>query len=209
MVETTMELSIEDQLSAKRTALDLLTEKLTGETDVDQILIQAGEVTKARSDLQKLQKDANKGKISAAEDLLIHGIQALAENTDWYNLTGEGIHTIVWYIDTSQESEDGTTGPVYGVRINPARAARRASSPGTGQRRSRSTEMVTRTLGDGSVEQMTVKEAVNAYATDTMRETQLFEPKKAWGLLFPKLNKQLAEAGEPEFEDAEAPAEAN
>ena len=200
MVESTMELSIEDQLSAKRAALDLLTEKLTGETDVDQILIQAGEVTKARTELQKLQKDANKGKISEAEDLLKNGIRAIVENTDWYNLTGEGIHTIVWYIDTSQESEDGTTGPVYGVRINPARAARRASG-GTGQRRSRSTEMVTRTLEDGSVEQMTVKEAVNAYASDTMRDTQLFEPKKAWGLLFPKLNKELAEAGEPQFED--------
>jgi hypothetical protein len=207
------ELSAEDKLTAAKNSvaalvadLEIVTTNADGidATDqIEQILVISGKVVEARKVAAKLQLEANKGAITEVENNLINQIKVLVENTNYEELTGKPLQTLVWYVDTSAENED--EGPIYGVRINPAR---RTSTRGTsnGSARGKSNWLVSRTNDDGTTETLTVKDAVNQYASDHMRGTQLFEPKKAWSSLFPKMIKEQPELG---FGDPVEPTNGN
>ena len=187
------------KLQANATDLESQLEAAASEGDVEAIIKLAGQIKDARTIVVKAQREANAEKIGAAESALIAGIRVVVENVDWKTLTGEDITTVVFYRDSSAETEQ--TGPVFGIHVNPKRGARKKSAGGTSTRKTRSNVKVHRIGEDGEVEELTVKEVVQKYASDEVRASSLFEPKKAWSILFPKVNKTLT----PPFEDCDCP----
>lgn len=180
-------------LQAKQAEIEAALIKAGDDRDTDKVMELAIELSKVRKSVLNTQKDANKGAITEIETQLKTGIQVLVENLKYEELTGEPIKNVVWFAETNEETQEVT----YGIRIN---ATRRAPSTGGGSGNGRSVkanQMVTRTMPDGTEESLTVKEVVQTYANKEVKNSSLYEPKKAWSILFPKVNNAL----DPKFSE--------
>lgn len=156
--------------------------------ETDKILELAATLTKQRAAVLKAQKDVNKGAILAIEETLKVGIQTLVENVNYEELTGEKVKNVLWFSEVNAETQETTVG----LRVNAARRPASTGAAASGNGRSvKANQTVTRTMPDGTVESLTVKEVVQTYADEDTRNSSLFEPKKAWSILFPKVNKTL------------------
>jgi hypothetical protein len=201
-----------DTLTVQVADLGQQMEAAASESNLELMVELAGKLTDANTSLMKEQKEANAGKIAAAESAMIAGFKIVVENANYKDIAGEEIHTVVYYWD------EGQTPPVFSVQINPK--TRKAGTGGT--RRPSRANVVQHRLGeDGELEHKTVKEVVVEYASDKIKGESLY-PKNAWGALYPKVNGDLStkfedcdcfkndasENGAAEPEAEEAPVEA-
>lgn len=182
-----------DEQKAKLTQVEKDLNEAGTDHDTDKILALAKELTTLRASVNKGQKDVNKEAITGIEKSLMEGFQVLISNVKYEELTGEKIKNVLWFLQTNDTGE--LTGEA-GIRINAGRKAPGSGSSGNG-RKTVSNQAVTRTLADGTVETMTVKEVVQTYASDEIKGNSLYEPKKAWGILYPRVNRDL----DPQFSE--------
>lgn len=168
--------------------------------DINKLMSLTDSYKEIAKSVQQERLSANAAAIVESKDQLIQGIAALVSASGLENLIGTPIKNLAWFVREAQEGSKN--GPLYGLEYNMTRrvqAARRSASsngePGT--RTVRANESVSRVKADGSTETMTIKEVVQTYASDSMRDSALYKDKKAWSILFPKVNKEL----EPPFVD--------
>jgi hypothetical protein len=157
---------------------------------LDEILKVAGEVASLKENLVKSQAEANKEKIADAEGTLLRIFQTAIANSGWEQLTGKPIDMIVFRV-TPGNVEEGK-GPVTTLLVNPKRstAPRKISGEDTPRRGKIASKNVSRVV-DGTLEVMTVKDMVQKYASDEVRNTSLYTDKAAWGMLYPRVNRDL------------------
>lgn len=183
-----------EDLKAKQAEIEDALIKAGDARETDKVLELATELTKVRKAVLNSQKDVNKDAIAGIEDSLKTGIQVLVENVKYQELTGEPIKNVLWFAETNEETNEVS----IGLRINAGRRGPSSAGSASGNGRSvKANQTVTRTMPDGTVESLTVKEVVQTHADDDVRGNSLYEPKKAWSILFPRVNKTL----DPKFSE--------
>lgn len=136
---------------------------------------------------------ANQSKIQDIHKDLMDSISTYVESIteDYADLGPKPITQLIWTL-TQEVDEDGNLlgDPKAQIQVNPTTTRRKSSGGRSG---TRSSAQVSRTKSDGSVETMSVKEVVETYATDELRNRIPSSFEKAnWAYIYDKLNTDLS-----------------
>jgi len=154
----------------------------------------SSEIDKLTAELTAAQVKANEAKVGEVEKTLIDQIAAIVDASGADDILPEPVHTLIFTREPAKEGSEN--GPVQMVKLNPKKGTRKANTSnqtGTGTRKRVSNLLVQRTV-NGSVEQLSVKDAIDKYYDGPREEgkagSSMFV-KRHWGPLFDKVNEKL------------------
>ena len=110
---------------AEYQARQALLEALQGKSRDDKVIL-AERLLNANAALKPLLREANEDKINAFQNRIKTAIEAMIANSDWENLTGEPIKSVLWTIQRDAAGEPLTT---LSINTVAAPASRMLSKP--------------------------------------------------------------------------------